>query len=64
MTTTKTQDLAGAALDWAVAKALSHQPVLVIGGVVYDKWAIDYDCDGDNSLRYSTSEVNMLLSHE
>lgn len=49
----KTSELTGAALDWAVAKC-EGKPVLVIGDTVYDKWAIDEGCDGDNSLHYST----------
>ena len=49
----KTSEAKDQVLEYLVAKC-EGKPVLVIGDTVYDKWAIDEGCDGDNSLHYST----------
>ena len=49
----KTSEAKDQVLEYLVSTC-EGKPVLVIGGTVYDKWAIDEGCDGDNSLHYST----------
>jgi hypothetical protein len=65
MKTIRVSEATNVQLDWLVAKC-EGTPTLVIGVTVYDQWAIDEECDGDNALRYTTdwSQMGPILERQ